>query len=160
MLERGASRATVVELSDGYEDAAAELLAEHRLGDRVTRRIGDFVAEASIVEAHDVVVLHRVVSSYPDADTQVSAAATHTRRILALTYPRERALTRIMIRAVNFSLRLNGSGFRTYVHPFAVIAAAAQREGLELTGREWHGLMWENALFERVHDPLRVSGRR
>jgi magnesium-protoporphyrin O-methyltransferase len=150
LLEHGASRATVVELSDGYEDAAAELLAEHRLGDRGVRRLGDFVAEASLVEPHDIVVLHRVVSSYPDADALVSAAATHTRCSLALTYPRERAATRIMIRAVNLALRLHGSSFRTYVHPFSVITAAAKREGLELTRRERHGLIWENAVFERL----------
>jgi magnesium-protoporphyrin O-methyltransferase len=148
LLRHGASRAMVIELSDGYDAAAARLLAEHRLGDRVQRRVGDFVSDATHVEPHDNVV-HRVVSSYPDADALVSAAANHTRRSLALTYPRERTLTRAMIRAVNLLLRLNGSTFRAYVHPFALISAAAEREGLELTRRERQGLIWENALFER-----------
>jgi magnesium-protoporphyrin O-methyltransferase len=151
LLERGASRATVVEISDGYEDAAAALLADHRLGDRVERRIGDFVAEEGLVEPHDVVVLHRVVCCYPDADALIATAASHARRTLALTYPRERALTRIGFRGLNLWLRATRCGFRTFVHPVAAIADAAERQGLTLTRRESHGVVWENAVFERLH---------
>lgn len=149
LLERGAAQATVVELSDGYEESAAALLAEHHLGDRVERRVGDFVVEAGLVEPHDVVVLHRVVCCYPDGAALVSAAATHARRRLLLTYPRESVLTRLGVRAVNLWLRLTRCGFRTYVHPVAAIEAAADREGLRLTRREPQGLVWENVVFER-----------
>ncbi len=157
LLERGASRATVVELSDGYEDAAAELLAEHRLGDRVERRTGDFVAEAGLVEPHDVVLLHRVVCCYPDADRLVSTAATHARRSLALTYPRERALTRLGFRAINLWLAATHCGFRTFVHPFAAIEMAARREGLTLARRDKQGPIWENAVYERL--PAEAAGK-
>lgn len=150
LLERGASRATVVELSDGYDEAAAELLAEHDLAGRVERRIGDFVTQAGLVEPHDTVVMHRVVCCYPDADALVSAAASHARRSLALTLPRRHPLTWFGFRAINGFLRLRGCGFRAYVHPFAVVAAAARREGLELRSREGQGLIWENAIFERT----------
>lgn len=149
LLERGASRATVVELSDGYEDAAAELLAEHRLGGRVERRTGDFVAEAGLVEPHDVVLLHRVVCCYPDADRLVSTAAAHAVRALALTYPRERTLTRLGFRGINLWLAATRCGFRSFVHPFAVMDAAAQREGLTLARREKQGAIWENAVWLR-----------
>lgn len=150
LLERGAAQATVVELSDGYEEAAASLLAEHHLGERVERRVGDFVLEAGLVEPHDLVVLHRVVCCYPDGTALVSAAATHARRRLLLTYPRESVLTRLGVRAVNLWLRLTRCGFRTYVHSVAGIEAAADREGLRLTRREPQGLFWENAVFERT----------
>ncbi|HET7571666.1 MAG TPA: hypothetical protein VFJ77_03245 [Gaiellaceae bacterium] len=149
LLERGAARATTVELSAGYEEAAAELLAEHPLAGRAERRVGDFVAESGLVEPHDVVLLHRVVCCYPDADALVGAAAGHARRRLLLTYPRERALCRIALRAVNLWLRLRSCGFRTYVHPVSAIAAAAEREGLRLDGRTSAGLFWENAAFSR-----------
>ena len=149
LLERGAERATVIELSDGYEAAAAALLTEHHLGERVERRVGDFVAESGLVEPHDLVVLHRVVCCYPDADALVSAAAEHAGRGLALTYPRERTFTRIGSRAVNLWLRLTRCGFRTYIHPFAAIVEAAAQEGLVLTRREPQGAIWENAAFKR-----------
>jgi SAM-dependent methyltransferase len=149
LLEAGAARATNVELSGGYEDAAAALLAEHHLGERVERRVADFVAEADAVEPHDLVVLHRVVCCYPDADALVAAAASRTRRRLLLTYPRERALTRAGMKALNLWLRLTGCGFRTFVHPGARIVAAAEREGLALESRTPQGAVWENAAFVR-----------
>jgi len=149
LLEQGAVQATNVELSGGYEEAAAELLAEHHLADRVGRRVGDFVEEAGLVEPHDVVVLHRVICCYPDATALVATAATHTRRRLLLTYPRERALTRLGVRAVNLWLRLTGCGFRTYAHPVTAVVAAAESEGLRLESRTRRGVVWENAVFAR-----------
>ncbi len=150
LLERGASRATNVELSGGYEDSARALLAEHHLAERVERRVGDFVEEAGLVEPHDVVVLHRVVCCYPDADALVATAAAHARTRLVLTYPRERALIRLGVRAINLWLRLTGCGFRTYAHPVASVVAAAEREGLALESRAPCGVAWENAAFARL----------
>ena len=152
LLEHGAARATTVELSGGYEDAAAELLAEHHLAERAERRVGDFVEQAGLVEPHDVVVLHRVVCCYPDVDGLVARAAEHARTRLLLTLPRERGLTRVGIRVVNLWLRLTGCGFRTYVHPFARVAAAAERGGLRLESRAPQGAIWENAAFVRGID--------
>jgi magnesium-protoporphyrin O-methyltransferase len=150
LLERGASRATTVELSAGYDASAEALLAEHRLADRAERRVGDFVVEADLVEPHDVVVLHRVVCCYPDAERLLAAAAGHAHRRLLLTYPRERSLTRLGARAVNLWLRLTRCGFRTYVHPVEAMVETARREGLSLARREPQGLAWENAVFERL----------
>lgn len=147
LLEAGAARATNVELSGGYEDAAGELIAERRLEDRIERRIGDFVTAE--LEPHDVVVLHRVVCCYPDADALVGAAADHTKRTLLLTYPQERVWMRAGLRLINVWLLLTRCGFRTYVHPVARIVAAAEAHGLRLERRERHGLLWESAVFAR-----------
>ena len=149
LLEAGAERATNVELSGGYEDAAASLLAEHHLAERVERRVGDFVEEAGLVEPHDLVVMHRVVCCYPDADSLVRRAAEHARGRLLLTYPRERTLTRFGVRVVNLWLRLTGCGFRTYAHPVDRIVGAAEAAGLTLESRTPEGTIWENAAFVR-----------
>jgi magnesium-protoporphyrin O-methyltransferase len=150
LLDAGAARATNVEMSAGYEEAAAELLADRGLADRVERRLADFVLAADEIPRHDVVVLHRVVCCYPDADALVAAAAARAGRALLLTYPRERRLTRAGFRAANAWLRLRRCGFRAFVHPVATIAAAAEREGLALAARHGEGPLWENALFERA----------
>ena len=148
LLTAGADRATNVELSGEYEEEAATLLAERGLSERVDRRVGDFVAEP--VERHDVVVMHRVVCCYPDVDRLIGVAAAHAGRRLLLTYPRERPWTRAGVRAVNFFMRLSGSSFRAFVHPVARMTVAAQREGLGLVRRDRPGLVWENAVYERV----------
>jgi 2-polyprenyl-3-methyl-5-hydroxy-6-metoxy-1,4-benzoquinol methylase len=147
LLEAGAARATSIELSGGYEDAAGELIAERGLEDRVERRVGDFAT--TDVEPHDIVVLHRVVCCYPDADALVGAAAGHTKRTLLLTYPQERMWMRAGLRLINVWLRLSRCGFRTYVHPVTKIVAAAEARGLRLERRERHGLLWETAVFAR-----------
>jgi hypothetical protein len=148
LLAGGAERATNVELSAGYEEAAAELIAERGVEGRVERRIGDFVT--ADVEAHDVVVMHRVVCCYPDVDTLVGKAAEHATRVLLLTYPRDRPIVRLGLRAVNLWLRVSGCGFRTYVHPVARIAAAAEARGLRLERRESASRVWESAAYRRM----------
>jgi SAM-dependent methyltransferase len=147
LLEAGAARATSVELSGGYEDAAGELIAERGLEGRVERRVEDFVTAE--LKPHDVVVLHRVVCCYPDADALVGAAADHTQRTLLLTYPQERVWMRTGLRLINVWLRLTRCGFRTYMHPVARIVASAEVRGLRLERRERHGLLWESAVFAR-----------
>jgi magnesium-protoporphyrin O-methyltransferase len=148
LLSAGAERATNVELSSGYEDAAAELIAERALEGRIERRVEDFVAAE--IEPHDVVVMHRVVCCYPDVDELVGAAADHTKRVLLLTYPQERWWLGAGLRAINLWLRLTGCGFRTYAHPVARMVAAASAHGLRLEERKPAGLLWESAVYRRM----------
>jgi magnesium-protoporphyrin O-methyltransferase len=148
LLSAGAERATDVELSGEYEEEARKLLAERGLSDRVERRVGDFVVEP--VEPHDVVVMHRVVCCYPDVEALVGVAADRARRRLVLTYPQERWYTRAGMGAINVFMRLNGSEFRTFVHPVARMADAAGEHGLELAERRRRGVFWESARFERL----------
>lgn len=143
LLDAGAATATNVELSSGYEEAAAELFS----GRAVERRIGDFVAED--ISPHDVVLMHRVVCCYPDVQELVGRAAAQTKRTLALTYPQERIWIRAGLRLVNVWLRVSGCGFRTYAHPVAQIDGAAEREGLRLERRVRRGLLWESAGYGR-----------
>jgi magnesium-protoporphyrin O-methyltransferase len=143
LLDAGAVAATNVELSGGYEDAAAELFA----GRDVERIVGDFVE--SDVQPHDVVLMHRVVCCYPDADALVGAAARRAQRRLALTYPQERVWIRAGLRLVNGWLALRRCGFRVYGHRVARIDTAAAREGLRLERRVRRGLLWESAAYGR-----------
>jgi magnesium-protoporphyrin O-methyltransferase len=149
LLAAGAGRATNVELSGGYEEAASALLTERGLSDRVDRRVADFVNEGDAVEPHDVVVLHRVVCCYPDVDALMGAAAEHARKRLVLTYPQEHLLMRLGLRVINLWLRVSGCGFRTYVHPVARILGAAEADGLRLVRRERQGFLWESAALVR-----------
>src|SRR5436305_10174299 len=119
LLAAGAERATSVELSGGYEEAAAALLAERGLSDRVDRRVADFVSEGGAVEQHDLVVLHRVVCCYPDVDALMRAASEHARGRLALTYPQGHLWMRLGRRVLHPCLRLSRCALRTYLHRLA-----------------------------------------
>jgi magnesium-protoporphyrin O-methyltransferase len=147
LLERGAARATNVELSAGYEDAARELATERNVNERVDRRIADFVEGSDAIAEHDVVVLHRVVCCYPDLDALMDAAARHARRALVLTYPQQHWWVGAGLKVVNVILRLSGCGFRTYLHPVDRILDAGR--GLRLERVERSGLLWESAALIR-----------
>jgi len=151
LLAAGAERATSVELSGAYEETAAALLAERGVAGRVERRVADFVAAAAEIEPHDVVVLHRVVCCYPDADVLLAAAAGRTRRRLLLTYPQDRSLIRAGVRLVNVFLRLSRCGFRTYAHSVAGMHADLAAHGLVLETTTRDGRLWESAAFVRVY---------
>jgi 2-polyprenyl-3-methyl-5-hydroxy-6-metoxy-1,4-benzoquinol methylase len=149
LLAAGADHATTVELSDGYEAEAAELAAERGVANRVDRRVADIVEDAGAVEPHDIVVMHRVVCCYPDADALMGAAADLTRRRLVLTYPQERGWIRAALAVVNAFMRVRRCSFRTYAHPVARIVGAAEQHGLRLERRVKHGLVWESVSLTR-----------
>jgi magnesium-protoporphyrin O-methyltransferase len=149
LLRLGAARATNVELSPAYEPYARELLVSAGLEDRVERVVGDLVRQPELAGSADVVVLHRVVCCYPDVSGLVGAAAARTKRVLALTFPRDSWWTRFGSRAANLALRLRGLAFRTYVHPPQTIEAVAAAHGLR-PGERRRGLLWQLATFERA----------
>jgi len=148
LLAAGARSATVVELSDEYDDEAARLLAERQLEGRVARRHGDFVELAAAVEPADVVVMHRVVCCYPDPETLVGAAGDHAERLLALSFPRDTWWIRIGWRVVDVWFRVIYR-FASYVHAHKRILGAAARAGFtpvhEHSGRLWHVTILERS---------------
>lgn len=148
LLRAGAAHATNVELSGEYEGAARELAAEAGVADRVDRRVADFVEVAPVVEAADVVVMHRVVCCYPYLERMLAPAADRARRILALTYPRATPPAKAAVCMGNIWFRLTRCSFRVFIHPPPEVERIAGTHGLRRTAL-YRGLVWESALFER-----------
>ncbi|MGK5111698.1 class I SAM-dependent methyltransferase [Geodermatophilus sp. CPCC 205506] len=117
LLGRGATSATVVELSPAYEQQAAALVAEAGLSGRVHRRLVDIAEDPTAVAPADVVVLHRVVCCYPDHPKLLGAAAGRTRARLAFSFPPCNAVSRAVVATQNRLLRAGGREFRTFAHP-------------------------------------------
>lgn len=149
LLRAGAARATNLELSPEYEEAAQELVREDGLEGRVERRLGDVVADPALAAEADAVVMHRVVCCYPDYDALVGAASERARRHLVMSFPRDRLLTRVGLGVVNVAGRILRWDYRTYVHPPREIVAAAERRGLRLV-EESRGAVWQVAALERT----------
>ena len=148
LLKRGAARATNVELSRGYDEEGDKLVAEAGFEGRIERRYGDFVEGEQVTRPADVVVMHRVVCCYPDSEALVGAAAGHTRRVLALTFPRRTWWLRLGTRVANVFFRLI-CDFESYVHPPETILGAARSHGLTPV-YEHSGRIWRLAVLERV----------
>jgi magnesium-protoporphyrin O-methyltransferase len=148
LLRAGAQHATNIELTPVYDKEAEQLLAEAGLEARAERRHGDLVNQPGLAEPADVVVMHRVVCCYPDMPGLVGAAAERTRRVLALSFPRDTWWMRLFARAFNIWRRLRRDEFRFFVHPPEGIVATAGAQGLHVTGEE-AGRIWQIAALER-----------
>ena len=117
LLGQGASRTTNLELVDAYDTDATDLAETAGMRDRMTRRQIDIAVTPDEVEAHDIVVLHRVVCCYPDYERLLTAAADHAKRLLVFSHPPRNWVSRTFTHLQHIGFRLMGKSFRTFAHP-------------------------------------------
>ena len=129
LLRAGATRAVGIDLSEKMLSEAHILAQENGLSDRVEYRHGDFVELADTITDADVTILDKVVCCYPDAEALVKHSLAKTRRVYALTYPRDRAFIRFGMALLAFFLWLIRSPFRSYVHDPEKIESWIKTEG-------------------------------
>jgi magnesium-protoporphyrin O-methyltransferase len=149
LLDDVAREAIHVDASSAYLKAAKAEAARRGHGQRVNFIHADFTDIASELPKTDIVTLDRVVCCYPDFRKLLTAAADHSKRALAFTYPRETWYLRIGLRIVNFFQKLRKDPFRVFLHPIAEMDALLKREGFQrVTLRRL--FVWEMALYQRV----------
>jgi magnesium-protoporphyrin O-methyltransferase len=148
LLKRGAARAVNVDIASGYLAAAQNVAQQLGLRDRVDYQRADFAREAEAVPSADITLLHRVVCCYPDMPTLITAAAQHTRRTLALSFPRGAWYMHLARYVMNFGMWLSRSGFRFYVHSPLAIRRTAEAAGLRVVAQRtsWP---WQMLILER-----------
>ena len=142
LLGKGASRTTNLELVDAYDTDAANLAESVGMRGRMTRRQVDIAATPDEVEAHDIVVMHRVVCCYPDYERLLTAAADHAKRLLVFSHPPRNWVSRTATWLENVSFRVMGRSFRTFDHPPAAMVAVAEGRGMR-TDYTYRGPIWQ-----------------
>ena len=157
LVGAGAGTATNLELVDSYEAAVHDLIAERGLEGQISRRIGDVVAEPALVPGADVVIMHRVICCYPDAERLVAEGCEHAYDRIAITIPRERWWLRLGFGAMNTFWRLRRVDFRSYVHPVATIIATARSHDFYVRA-ETFGPIWQSLVLQRSTNPSRTGG--
>lgn len=148
LLKSGAARATSVDLSPAYVEAAKGMASRLGFKDAVDHRLLDFARQAGEVAEADVVIMHRVVCCYPDMRALVQPAANHARRLLALSFPRDVWWVQLGVRLSNLWMALTRSAFRSFVHRPAEIVATAQQAGLLPIFERLSG-PWQIVVFRR-----------
>ena len=149
LLEDVADAATHVDASSAYLKEAKAEAARRGHSQRVSFIHADFTDVAANLPKADIVTLDRVVCCYPDFRGLLKAAADHSRKVLALTYPREIWYLRIFLKAANFFQRLRNDPFRVFLHPIADMDALIKKEGFERVSMQ-RLFVWEMALYQRV----------
>ena len=149
LLKDVADQATHVDASSAYLKEAKQEAARLGHRDRVNFIHADFTDVASEFPKADIVTLDRVVCCYPDFRGLLKAAAEHSRRALALTYPRETWYLRIAEKVINFFQGLQKDPFRMFLHPVAEIDSLLKKEGFERVSFR-RLFVWEMALYRRI----------
>lgn len=148
LLEDVAREAVHVDASSAYLNKAREETARRGNTERVRFVHADFTDVASQLAPADIVTLDRVVCCYPDFRSLLKAAADHSRKAIALTYPRETWYMRFGLRAVNFFQKLQKDPFRVFLHPVAEMELLLRKEGFVKTSVQ-RLVIWEMALYQR-----------
>ena len=115
----------------------------------MTRRQVDIAATPDVVEAHDIVVLHRVVCCYPDYERLLTAAADHAKRLLVFSHPPRNWVSRTATRLQNVWFRVTGKSFRRFSHRPAAMVAVAEKRGMR-TDYAYRGPVWQVVGLARV----------
>ena len=149
LLEDVADKVTHVDASSAYLKEAKAEAARRRHEERVHFIHADFTNVASELPKADIVTLDRVVCCYPDFRRLLKAAAEHSQRALAFTYPRETWYLRFGFRVMNFFQKLRKDPFRVFLHPVAEMDALLKREGFERVVLR-RLFVWEMALYQRT----------
>ena len=149
LLEDVAREATHVDASSAYLRQAKAETTRRGHSERVNFIHADFTDVATQLSEADIVTLDRVVCCYPDFRRLLKAAADHSGRALALTYPRETWYMRFALRAANFFQGLRKDPFRVFLHPIADMDTLLKGEGFKRVSLR-RLLVWEMALYQRM----------
>jgi cyclopropane fatty-acyl-phospholipid synthase-like methyltransferase len=149
LLAAGAERVTVVEASPAYMTAARDEARRRNVVDRLELVSGDFVSVAETVGQADVVALDRVVCCYPAYRHLLEAAVSRSRRLLAVSYPRDRWYVRAAVGIQNATRALLRNPFRGFVHPARAMEAVLAQHGFVCTRRR-ETLKWSADLYVRA----------
>lgn len=129
LLRVGVRSAVCVDMSEAALNASVEEARRQGVADRIERHVGDFVELAPAIPPADLVTLDRVVCCYPAYGPLLTEAAGHSRRLLALSFPRDRWWVRVALWVENTWRRVRGDRFRAYLHSPTAMVALLQRLG-------------------------------
>lgn len=148
LLETGAVRGDGVDLSQGSLDAARRRAEEAGVADRSTFTQDDG-AQAKL-DAHDWVVMDRVICCYPDVDALLGNALPAAVRRVAFSVPTSRGWrgrANRVIWAIEAKWEAMRKGCPGYVHSLDRIEGRLKTAGFKPlrseTGWMWHVAVWE-----------------
>ena len=148
LLQRGVARASIVDAVPAYVAEARRLAADYGVAGSLELEVADYVVRAPELPDADLVVMDRVVCCYPAWRDLLLAASADSRRVLALSYPRDALWVRFGVATINLVQRLRRQTFRVFVHPPREMHHLLRQQGFrtEIVG---HRGVWELAIAIR-----------
>jgi magnesium-protoporphyrin O-methyltransferase len=148
LLQRGASRAVGIDISEGMLNEARRFAERMGLNDRTEYINGDFTTVSATVPQSDITVLDKVVCCYENLDALVRLSTVKTRHIYALTHPKENMLMRGLFKGHRALARIFGWSFHPFWHDWAKMKALILSQGFRLVD-DRSTLAWQVLVFRR-----------
>lgn len=148
LLNDGVIKASYVDASSAYVQAAQEEAIRREIDDRITFLQGDFVDLAVDLPTADIVTLDRVVCCYDDMQALVKLSAEKASNIYGLVFPRDLWPFRLLLPIANFFLGLSGTPFRIFIHRTEQVDQILREKGLEPIYHQKAGF-WQVLVYNR-----------
>ena len=147
LLREGVASATIIDASAAYVAEARRLAGTLGMSERIDIRHGAYAAQPDD-RTVDLIVLDRVVCCDPDWQGLLRPASRQASRAIALSYPRKAWWTALLVRTVNFALRVMRETFRLQYHSPAAMHVLLRDAGFQprVAG---HYFMWELVVATR-----------
>ena len=154
-LQRGAEKASGIDLAAGAIVQARSLAAERGLAERASFAVGDGSVEPLV--PHDVVALNRVLCCYPKVDQLLANSLGATGAVYAYTAPVHTGImglfNRVSVAISNlwFAIRRRKFlGFRAFVHDLDEVDRTIGTAGFQRVHASRVRAVWQLAVFTRA----------
>lgn len=147
LARRGAAHARGIDAVRVAIEQAQSLARDFGVTDRTGFAVGDFARMTDQPNA-DLVILDRVVCCYPDWTPLLENAAACARRVIALSYPADRTLAKIVIRLINAGQAILRRRFRLQFHSPAAMLGLLARNGFSVREQQRYWF-WEISVASR-----------
>jgi magnesium-protoporphyrin O-methyltransferase len=148
LLASGATRATDVDASRAYIEAARSEARRRGLAERVTFMHGNFVEAAPGIPPADIVTLDRVICCYPDMEDLVKASLAKARRLYGVVYPRDNWVSHQAAKLANLWFRLRRTPYRSYIHSSQAVEALVHSQGFRRVFYR-QTLVWQIVVYRK-----------
>jgi magnesium-protoporphyrin O-methyltransferase len=148
LLREGAGEAVGVDIAQGMLDKAQEFAVSMGLAEKVSYVLGDFAGMADSLQDADITTLDKVVCCYENLDLLLETSTGKTRRVYALTHPRDNLLLEFMFKTHIAFNKLFRMKFRPYWHNWQRMRDQIVARGFRLT-YENSTLAWQVLVFTR-----------
>lgn len=148
LLKAGAAKATGFDISEKMIAIARRLAGEMGLQARTQYWRGDFVLMHEQAPRVEVTILDKVICCYPNALELISLSTEKTRRLYAVSYPRENFFVRLLFHNFKYVLKLLRQPFHPYYHEPQQIQNWIIESGFEKV-YEKTTIIWLIQVFQR-----------
>lgn len=148
LLKAGAAKATGFDISEMMITTARSLAAEMGLQQCTQYWQGDFVAMHEQAPMAEVTVLDKVICCYENAAELIMRSTAKSRRLYAVSYPRQSAFVRWGFRSLKILLKLLREIFHPYYHEPQQVQQWIVENGFEKV-YEKHTMIWLIQVFQR-----------